>query len=80
MERRQPLNRFDFDDQPPINEQINTESLRKCNSIEHDRERLLALHHQTTSSQALGEKGFVNGLEDSGTEVFVKVEAAIDRN
>ena len=67
MERRKPLNRFHFDNELTIDEQIDTKALRECDSVEQYRECLLALNRETTPFQALGEERFVNGLENART-------------
>jgi len=72
MNRSQPLDRLDFDDQLFVDQEINAKPVAKGRALENDRQKFLPFNWQSETSETLREQCLVNRFQQSGTKRLVQ--------
>ena len=67
-----------FYDQLAFDQQVDPESIGKHNSVIFDRQDLLSLDGESDPRQLGRKDGFVNRFKQTGPELFVDMQSAID--
>jgi hypothetical protein len=78
MDRHNPFEGLDLDDQSLLNEQIDAIAFVELNALEGNGERLLPLNKESLAGQCIREHRFIHGLEQSRAKALMNMEAAID--
>jgi hypothetical protein len=74
VDRNQPLDRLDFDDDRVLDEQIDTVAKIQRLAAVGNRQRLLPLQHVASRQQFVGEKRLVRGFQQSRSELLVDAD------
>lgn len=72
------LNRFDFHNQPAIDQQIDPEGVLKAESVKFYVDRPLPLDNITSTAQPTRKHCLVNALEQARPELSMQPEGCID--
>ncbi len=68
VDRGDDLNRFDFDDYEILDDEVRTKADLDAGAVIDDRDGLLPGNVQAATLQLEREDGFVDGLQEAGTE------------
>jgi hypothetical protein len=78
MDRRQGVDRFDFDDDGPFNKKVQTETHVQARSAIADRDGDLAFDGEAGCTKLLVQTVFVDGLQKARPELAVDSESGIN--
>lgn len=78
MDGSKLLDRFDFDDQRALDDQVCPEALRENDAVIFNRDRHLPVDIEARFAEHRCKYRLVDGLEQTGSQVSVKAETAID--
>jgi hypothetical protein len=77
VDGQEPVYRFEFENDMPLNEQVETQSIFDADALIDERNQRLCLKSDTSLAKFYAEAGLLNRLKQAGTQGLVYLERGI---